>query len=174
MKGIDLVADLMAISANTAPKGKGKNYVKTKIVKGADLKRLGRAMEEYSKKVDKKDFARDGKNVQSSELVVLVGLKDARPVDLNCGGCGFQDCETFTGKAPSEVQFRGPSCAIRLLDMGIALGSAVKTAGIFNVDNRMMYTVGVVARHIQLVDWDVVIGIPLSVTGKNIFFDRPA
>jgi uncharacterized ferredoxin-like protein len=32
--------------------------------------------------------------------------------------------------------------------------------------------VGVVAREMDIVDWDFVMGIPLSVTGKSIFFDR--
>ncbi|MFH2100041.1 MAG: DUF2148 domain-containing protein, partial [Pseudomonadota bacterium] len=43
---------------------------------------------------------------------------------------------------------------------------------LLNVDNRIMYRLGVVARDLGLVDWDFVMGIPLSVTGKNIFFDR--
>jgi uncharacterized ferredoxin-like protein len=29
-----------------------------------------------------------------------------------------------------------------------------------------------VARSIGLVDWDCVMGIPLSASGKNIYFDR--
>ena len=58
------------------------------------------------------------------------------------------------------------------LDMGIALGSAVKIAGLMNVDNRIMYRIGVVAREMKLVDADFVMGIPLSVTGKSIYFDR--
>jgi uncharacterized ferredoxin-like protein len=56
--------------------------------------------------------------------------------------------------------------------MGIALGSAVKTASMLNVDNRIMYRIGTVVRHTKLVDWDFVMGIPLAATGKNIFFDR--
>ncbi len=58
--------------------------------------------------------------------------------------------------------------------MGIALGSAVKTAGMLNVDNRIMYRAGVVARELGMIDADVVMGIPLAATGKSIYFDRPA
>ncbi|MFY9415198.1 MAG: ferredoxin domain-containing protein, partial [Tepidanaerobacteraceae bacterium] len=61
----------------------------------------------------------------------------------------------------------------RLVDLGIAVGSAVKTASMLNVDNRIMYRIGVVARKMKLIEGDVVLGIPLSATGKNIFFDRP-
>ena len=35
-----------------------------------------------------------------------------------------------------------------------------------------MYTVGAAARASGMLDADVTFGIPLSVTGKNIFFDR--
>jgi uncharacterized ferredoxin-like protein len=32
--------------------------------------------------------------------------------------------------------------------------------------------VGAAAKDLQLLDADVIIGIPLSIMGKNIFFDR--
>ncbi|RLD93065.1 MAG: hypothetical protein DRI93_05775, partial [Aquificota bacterium] len=65
-----------------------------------------------------------------------------------------------------------PVCMIRVLDLGIALGSAVKTASIHNVDNRIMYRVGVLARKLEMIDADIVMGIPLSVSGKSPYFDR--
>jgi len=58
------------------------------------------------------------------------------------------------------------------MDLGIAVSSAVKTASIHNVDNRIMYRIGPVARKIGLIDADVALGVPLSATGKNIYFDR--
>jgi len=66
----------------------------------------------------------------------------------------------------------GPVCAWRIIDMGIAVGSAVKVASIHNIDNRIMYRVGAVAKKMGLIDADVLIGIPLSVSGKNVYFDR--
>ena len=59
-----------------------------------------------------------------------------------------------------------------LVNLGIALGSAVKTASLHNVDNRIMYTIGVAAKELGIVDADFIIGIPLSVKAKNIYFDR--
>jgi uncharacterized ferredoxin-like protein len=35
-----------------------------------------------------------------------------------------------------------------------------------------MYRAGVVARKLGLIDADFVMGIPLSVSGKSIYFDR--
>jgi uncharacterized ferredoxin-like protein len=60
----------------------------------------------------------------------------------------------------------------KLIDLGIALGSAAKIASEMNVDNRIMFSVGMAAQELKLLDAEVVLGIPLSIKGKNIFFDR--
>lgn len=169
MQGIQIVAELMDIAARTAPKSVGQDFVVTSILLGENVRMLGEAMIAYGERTGKGHFDRDGKNVLNSQAVFLVGLKDAEVVDLNCGACGQQACieiNTFEG------EFRGPQCALRLLDMGIALGSAVKVAGLHNVDNRIMYRAGVVARELGQIDADFVMGVPLSASGKNIYFDR--
>ena len=59
------------------------------------------------------------------------------------------------------------------MDLGIAVGSAVKTASLLNVDNRIMFSVGVAAIRLGLLkDCEIVLGIPLSAYGKSIYFDR--
>jgi len=163
------VAELMCIAARTAPKSAGQDFVVTRIIEGEACQELGEAMIRFGERTGKRNFDRDGNNVKNSPVVVLIGIKDARSLGLNCSACGSETCikpNTFEG------EFLGPQCAFRLLDMGIALGSAVKTAGLLNVDNRIMYRAGVVAREMGLIDADYVMGIPLSVTGKNIYFDR--
>jgi uncharacterized ferredoxin-like protein len=172
MHAIEMVAALMAVSAETAPKSKGENFVKIRIISGETLKRLADEMVQFGQRTQKKDFDRDAKNIAESASLVLIGLKKATVLGLNCGACGFPDCRQLQKAKRCEVEYVGPQCAFRLLDLGIALGSAVKTAGMLNVDNRIMYRAGVVAREMKLVDWDVVMGIPLSVSGKSIFFDR--
>ena len=169
MGSLRVVAELMAISARTAPKSAGRDFVVVEIIEGEQVQALAERMIEFGERTGKRNFDRDGANVRDSAAVVLIGLKDADVLGLNCGACGFGECpkpNTFEG------EFRGPNCALRLLDMGIALGSAVKTACLLNVDNRIMYRAGVVAREMGLIDADFVMGIPLSVTGKSIYFDR--
>ena len=169
MDALHTVAELMAIAARTAPKAAGRDFVVTRIVEGDTLGQLADDMVRYGQESGKKNFDRDGENVRRSAAVLLIGLKDAAVVGLNCGGCGFEKCppmNTFEG------EFRGPNCAIRLLDLGIALGSAVKVAAMLNVDNRIMYRIAVSARRLGLIDADIVMGIPLSATGKSIYFDR--
>lgn len=172
MDAIEMVAQMMEISAITAPKTKGENYVLVKTLKGEELAQLAKAMIAFGERKHKSNFDRDARNVMKSAAVVLIGIKDAQTAGLNCGACGYSTCAELETAQQEDEEFRGPTCAYRLLDMGIALGSAAKTASLFNVDNRIMYRIGAVARDMGLVDWDFVMGIPLSVSGKNIYFDR--
>jgi uncharacterized ferredoxin-like protein len=171
MKAIQTVAELMEVSAITAPKAVGKNFVVTRTVYGDELKQLAADMHAYGESSGKQNFDRDGTNVETAAAVVLIGLKDAEPTGIDCAACGVPVClDINTGY--QEGEFLGPQCAIRLLDMGIAIGSAVKTAQMMNVDNRVMYRIGVSARRLKMIDADFVMGVPLSVTGKSPYFDR--
>lgn len=172
MQSIEVVAQMMEIAAITAPKTKGENFVQVKILIGEEVRTLGERMVAYGEEHHRSNFDRDGRNVMNSQAVVLIGVKDAKPAGLNCSACGYATCSELEEATPVEEEFKGPICAYRLLDMGIALGSAVKTASLFNVDNRIMYRIGTVARANGLVDWDFVMGVPLSVSGKSIYFDR--
>jgi uncharacterized ferredoxin-like protein len=171
MSELHIVADMMALAARTAPKSAGKDFVVVRIIEGDEVRALAEKMLEYGQQTGKKNFDRDGKNVAVSDVVVLIGLNDAQSLGLNCGACGVDICDLLPINT-FEGEFRGPQCAYRLLDMGIALGSAVKTASILNADNRIMYRAGVVARQLGLIEADFVMGIPLSATGKSIYFDR--
>lgn len=166
------VAGLMELSARTAPKSAGQDFVKTKIVSGEDLGILADAMDRYGKEKGAPNFDRDADNVRRSDALLLISLVDPKPLGLNCGACGSSLCSDL--KCTEGPEFVGPLCAWRALDLGIALGSAAKTAGILNADNRIMYRPGVVARKIGMMDGDLVVGIPISAAGKNIYFDRPA
>jgi uncharacterized ferredoxin-like protein len=75
------------------------------------------------------------------------------------------------GKRPGK-DFNGPVCTFQAIDLGVALGSAVKLAADLNIDNRMMYTIGATVRQMGLLEADIIVGIPLAATGKNIYFDR--
>ena len=52
--------------------------------------------------------------------------------------------------------------------------SAAKTASLLNLDNRIQQRVGAAAKHLGLIDAEVVMGIPVGFYGKSIFFDRSA
>ncbi|HKM38721.1 MAG TPA: DUF2148 domain-containing protein [bacterium] len=172
MKNImSTVADLMALSARTAPKATGKDFVSIKKVTGEDLERLAEAMVQYGEEIGARNWDRDADGIRRSEAVLLVALDQPQAAGLNCGACGYDSCDQLP-KLTEGSEFAGPICAWRLLDLGIALGSAAKTASILNADSRIMYRVGVSARKLGLIQGQIVVGIPISATGKNIYFDR--
>jgi uncharacterized ferredoxin-like protein len=166
------VARMMELAARTAPKAKGEDFVKIATLSGPAIGKLADAMLHFGKITKKLNFDRDAIGVRKCPAIVLIGLKDAKTAGLDCGACGFNSCSGLENATHPKTEFNGPNCAFRILDMGIALGSAVKTAQIMNADNRIMYRIGVAARHAKIIDWDIALGIPLSATGKNIFFDR--
>ena len=172
IEGLEIVAQLMKIAAITAPKTAGQDFVLTRIVTGEELTKLGEAMAAYGAKTGKRRFDRDGGNVLKSEAVLLIGYKQPGTAGLNCGACGFATCDALQAQAQADNEFKGPVCAYRLIDVGIALGSAVKVASLLNVDNRIMYRIGAAARGMGLVDWDLIMGIPLSALVKSPYFDR--
>jgi len=166
-------AELMAISARTAPKARGIDDISIAVLTGEELGRLADEMERIGKETGRSFFIRDSKNVRDSSALLLVGVKSSKAKNLDCGACGYQSCKEFekAGRKAGK-DFEGPSCMLQLLDLGIALGSAVKTASILNVDNRIMFSAGVAAVKLRLIDADVAMGVPLSATGKNPYFDR--
>ena len=170
-KGMDTVAELMEIAARTAPKAAGQDFIEVKIAGQEEMTGIVKEMVRMGEEKDGPNWGRDAKGIESADGLVLIGVKEHAGLGLDCTACGFEGCEEFS-KARTDGEFRGPNCMLRLLDLGIALGSAVKTAQIHNVDNRIMYRVGAAARSLKLMDSNVIMGIPLSATGKNIYFDR--
>ena len=174
-RGVLRAAELMAVAARTAPKARGVDVIRTAVIFGDDLKRIASKMEEIHETTGLGFFKRDASCLRRSVAVVLIGVSGSEPRGLNCGACGFGDCEGFRRAREGAQKGRfltGPNCAMALLDLGIAIGSAVRVAADLNVDNRVMFTVGVAAIALGLIDADVAVGIPLSATGKNIYFDR--
>lgn len=160
------VARFMAASARTAPKTRGiDNIVMIAIDSAGDRARLIKKMREISRREDRPSFERDANSIDASPVIMVIGVM-SNPSGLNCGFCGYAACEGLKKK--------GGVCAYNSIDLGIAVNSAVATANQFHVDNRIMYSIGRASLDLKLFDKDVkqALGIPLSVTGKNPFFDR--
>ena len=161
------IAKKMAIAARTAPKSRGIDNIEIAIADDEDINKIIAKMDEISIKENQDFFARDAKNLKDSAALLLLGVK-INPVNLPyCGICGMKNCETKNKKP-------GIPCAFNTIDLGIAIGSAASVAMDNRVDNRVMYTVGIAARDLELMSNEIAIvcGIPLSAKGKNIYFDR--
>mgnify|MGYP005626229297 CR=1 FL=1 len=174
-EGVLSVAKLMMVSARTAPKSGGEDDILVAVVTEEEKQELAEEMFKIAEERGIEGFKRDGQNVMDSDAVVLIGVRGTKSFrKINCGACGFKTCEEFDKAEKRAGQdFVGPSCLFKILDLGIALGSAAKTASMLNVDNRIMYRVGVAAKRLgMLPEATVIMGIPISARGKNIYFDR--
>jgi len=171
---LEALAKSILLAARTAPKAKGVDDIVTALVEKKDIQVLASTMERLA---DEKGpgyafLKRDAANLRNAGAAVLIGVKTSGAAGLDCGACGFKTCAEMLDRQKVEVEFRGPNCMFKYVDLGIAIGSAAAKARDLCIDNRVMYSIGAAARVSGLLDADVVFGIPLSVTGKNIFFDR--
>lgn len=160
------VAGLMCAAARTAPKGRGIDNIVTGIVDGDEKNSIARRMLKKGKEEQVNSFIRDAGGIRFASAVVLIGTR-VKPLGLKiCGLCGFRDC--------AQLESNNGVCVFNNSDLGIAVGSAVSVAAMHHIDNRIMYTAGIIAGEMGLLGNDVkiIFTIPLSATGKNPFFDR--
>lgn len=172
--GVMQTASLVVVSARTAPKSGGIDDILTATVYGAEKEAIAAEMDRIADERKMRGFKRDAQNLRDSEVVVLIGVRGTKEFGLNCGACGYASCEELEGAAKRlGGDFEGPTCIFKAIDLGIAIGSAVKTASILNVDNRIMYRVGTAAKRLDYMpEATTIMGIPLSAKGKSIYFDR--
>lgn len=161
-------AEKMITAARTAPKAKGIDNLVIAMAEGDTIKLLSNKLNELvSEGKAPEYFARDGKNILNSKVIVLIGTK-IEPVGIKyCGYCGLENCE-------ENLKHPNIPCALNTGDLGIAIGSSVSVAMDERVDNRIMHSVGIAAVDLKLLGDNVNIayGIPLYIGSKNIFFDR--
>ena len=171
-EAVEQMAKEILIAARTAPKGKGFDNIVTGLLEKEEINPLADEMEKLSEKLGA-FFVRDAENIRNSDAVILIGLKESRPMGLNCGACGFETCADFKeAEKTKETPFIGPICSIKSIDLGIALGSAVSKAKDMCLDNRIMYSAGAAACKTKMFDAECTYAIPLSASGKSPYFDR--
>jgi uncharacterized ferredoxin-like protein len=167
-EAIYTVAQQMMIAARTAPKGRGTDNIEISVVGKETIEKIATEMKKLVKDENwPHSFERDAGNILNSSYMVLLGTR-IDPMRLKiCGMCGYENCD-------EKDKYPDIPCVFNTGDLGIAIGSAVSIAMDNRVDNRIMYTVGQAVVRMGLFPEEVkiVYGIPLSVSSKNVFFDR--
>ena len=129
--------------------------VKNVSSKEEDLKKISDAMKEYAPRSTNEAFwLRDASNIENSQALLLVGLSKPVTAGYDCGACGYPTCAEFEKNRQmkdKKMGYTGPHCVMRMIDIGVALSSAAKTASILNVDNRVQQRVGAAARALGLI-----------------------
>jgi uncharacterized ferredoxin-like protein len=128
----------MAAAAITAPKSGGQLFlagkhlfIETVIVDDRDtLNRLAAWMRARGKERREAIWFRDAEAAEAIDAVLFVGLADWYPPFYDCGACGYATCAEFMHATKplrddsEELEFVGPQCNLRDIDLGIAVGSA--------------------------------------------------
>jgi uncharacterized ferredoxin-like protein len=165
-EGLLEVARKICIAARTAPKGKGADNLVTMVLTGIEKDEIAQEMQRVGEETGTGFFVRDAANLRAAGALVLLGTRVQTMGLPNCGFCGFKDCE--------ENRKNHGICTFNTGDLGIAVGSAVSVAADHRVDCRVFFSAGRAALNLKTLGEEVKIawGIPLSVSGKNPFFDR--
>lgn len=181
------VAKLMAAAAITAPKSGGQlflqgkhGFMETVIVDDVDTKaRLAGWMRARGAERRETIWFRDAEVAEAVDAILFIGLRpDWYPPNYDCGACGYATCAEFLHvtkqlrDASAELEFAGPACNLRDIDLGIAVGSAAKTAAIHSIDARCQTRVATAARKLGVITADHAVALSLSLTHKAVGFDR--
>ncbi len=160
------IAAKMLVAARTAPKARGIDNLIIAMASGESIIKVSNKMKEISVRDNLAFFNRDAENILNAKAIVLIATK-LTTNGLNCGLCGFPTC------SEKEQNPKTP-CIFNTNDLGIAIGSAVSVAADNRVDNRVMYSVGIAVKELNLIGSEaaIIFGIPLSASGKSPFFDR--
>ncbi|MDD3186807.1 MAG: DUF2148 domain-containing protein [Anaerostipes sp.] len=160
-------AKAMCVAARTAPKARGVDFIHTMIVTGNQLEEIVEQTKKFGVTYGQDFCLRDGENLRKSAALVLIGVSyHQRGLNECCQYCNYTNC--------AECAKEDGVCVYDPLDLGIAIGSAVSIASMAHVDNRVMFSLGKGAMELGIMGDKVkmVMGIPLSVSGKAPYFDR--
>jgi len=180
------VGQLMAAAAMTAPKSGGQllaagspGFLETVLVEDpATLTRLAEWMRARGAERREAIWFRDADAAQGLDGVLFIGLVNPYPPNYDCGACGYATCAEFLHATKhqradaTELEFTGPHCTLRSVDLGVAVGSAARTAALHCLDARCQTRIAVAARKLGLIHADLAVALSLSLTHKAITFDR--
>jgi uncharacterized ferredoxin-like protein len=187
MQALRHTAQLCAAAAMTAPKSGGQLFLKgarpfieTVIVEDREtLIRLAAWLRERGRKLKAPIWFRDADTAEKLDLALFIGLAKWYPPVYDCGACGYATCAEFLRArehnpvaGSEDWEFPGPICQLRCIDLGIAVGSAVKIASMNNIDARCQTRIAAAARHLGVIQADLAVAVSMSVSHKNIFFDK--
>jgi len=135
-------------------------------VSGRQKEELAKYMYQLAEELRDPSCKADAQEIRRAEAVLLLGLRDGGDViGMNCGACGSRSCEEMLQSRTVGLLFPGPTCVLRALDLGAAVGLVTGSRPVLSRDRRAMVRIGVAAKRMGLVKSDVVLGILLGGPG---------
>ncbi len=137
------VAALCAAAAVTAPKSGGQLFLRGSgpfietlwLADKAKQRELAGWLRARGRERQEPIWFRDAGLCERVDGILFIGLSDWYPPVYDCGACGYATCAEFLDATTAQrkaagqaFEFAGPTCNLRDIDLGIAVGSAAKTA----------------------------------------------
>jgi len=169
MKVNQMISELMKISAGGSPRSFG-DHLEIVVLDEAEIEMLAEEMFQLSDELNEEIYSEEGEDIESSNHVILIGLKDHTPLGMDCRACGFDSCDDLAKAEENEDIFQGPNCIFRLLDLGTALGNALNTAEMFKLDHDISIRGGLAAKHLGLIDTRVCLAVKASVAAEKYHY----
>jgi hypothetical protein len=181
------IAQLMAAAAITAPKSGGQlflagkpNFMETVIAEDPGTRRdlaawmraRGRERRERTGSVTPKPPKRSTPSCSSACCQAGTSPTTTAAPAVTPPAPNSSTTKTLRSQS-ADLEFTGPVCNLRDIDLGIAVGSAAKTAAIHSIDCRCQTRVAAAARKLDLIQADHAVALSLSMTHKAVGFDRP-
>lgn len=158
----DIVANLMTVSAKADHRPNDNSKIEIMVLDDAQKEILVEELFQMADDTGDDNYSDLGESIREMGKLVLIGLDDETPLGLDCGACGFSSCEAMSKENISDI-FEGPSCAHRLLDMGIAVGDAIRTAEIHGVRSYAIIEAGLAAKRVGLSTSRISLIVPVNV-----------
>ncbi|MDI9472453.1 MAG: ferredoxin [Tissierellia bacterium] len=155
----------MMSRARTAPKIKGLDLLEMILIEGKEVQKIADEIVRLGTLADLPYYIRDAQALEKTGAILLIGSKDTQRDLDQCRLCGYKECSLKPDHAP---------CAMTAMELGIALGSALSAAMDYGIDSRLMLSAAKAAQSLGIFSQKVhtAIALPMSISSKNIYFDR--
>ncbi len=167
----EIVIDLMNISAQTSPKS-SDNFLETMVLEEAEKEMLAEELYQLSDEFQDEAYSQEGDFINSSDELLIIGLKDHPPLGIDCKACGYESCKDFSEADKTKQIFEGPNCIFRLMDLGISIGHALNTAETHNIDYQISIKGGLAAKNLGLMDSQVCLVVPINVISNKDYHNE--
>jgi uncharacterized ferredoxin-like protein len=193
-QGVLIAARLAANAAITAPKGGGVPIAEAHIVYGEkEMVQVAKKMVELadvnpSNEMWRTIFKTEAEMVRMTDVILFLGCHVAlNPFDITCDYCSgpgkgctwlYEQRKSKYGILDEEEVIHpdwlidGPFCTWRIVDFGLAIGTALKVAKKLFVDCRLMMSVGIAGQKLGYCPKSpIVVGIPMASLSKDPYAD---
>lgn len=167
----EIVIDLMNISSQTSPKS-SDNFLETMVLEEAEKEMLAEELYQLSDEFDDESFSEEGDLLNSSDEILMIGLKDHPSLGIDCKACGYENCEDFAKADQTKQIFEGPNCVFRLLDLGMSIGHALNTAETHNIDYHISIKGGQGAKNLGLMESRLCLAVPIRVISDKDYHNE--